>query len=258
MNRNLVRASAIAALALTATTYVWGQTAPAAPAGQGQTPPPAPGQIQNPQPPAGQANLIPGGINQMPWFSNPQLRQELKLNDQQHNDLNKAHNNAYTSYQTGIKGLDKLPDAQRQQQMNTLHQSFYKDFSNAAQNVLTDPAQRQRFDQLGLQYRGYGVFSEPTVAAQLKLTAEQQQQLSQLHQNWHTQMSKISPQYQNNRDQALKQYSELQGTSAKQLNSILTPGQQTMWQQMTGTPYSFHPDIYFRPGSTVPPGKGGI
>jgi len=229
----------------------------------GQTPPPAAQPRTTPAQPTNQPQMTPGGINQTPWYSNPQIRQELRLNADQFNSLNRAHEQAWTNYQKGVSGLDKnLSDNQRQQQMLELQRQYYKDFSGNSSKVLTDPTQLQRYNQLYYQYRGYGAFSDPAVASQLRLTPEQSTKLGQFQQEWSTQMSKLQPTFQSNKADAMKQYSTLQSQYSDRINSILTPDQQKTWQQMTGTPYNFNPNIYFpsttspNPGTTPPnPGK---
>jgi hypothetical protein len=137
-----------------------------------------------------------------------------------------------------------LPDAARQQRMRELQQSFYKDYSRAPEKFLTDPVQRQRYNQLYLQYRGYGAFADPTVADTLKLKPAQRDKLSQLQQEWLTQMRKLDSTYLTNREQTIKQFTIRQAQYGNQLNSVLSPEQQRAWQQMIGTPYTFSPDVY--------------
>jgi hypothetical protein len=60
--------------------------------------------------------------------------------------------------------------------------------------------------------------------------------------------------YQTNPGQATKQFENLQGQSADRINSVLTPQQQTTWQMMTGAPYTFSPDIYFKSNANATPG----
>jgi len=196
-----------------------------------------------------------GGIAQSAWFNNPQVRQQLNWNDEQFNGLNKAYQQSYMNYQQGINGLDKtLTDAQRQQRLTDLQQSFYKDFSVASDKHLADPAMRQRYNQLYWQYRGYDAFTYPPIAEMLKLTPEQRDRFTQLQQTWNTQMSKLSPMYQNQNDRqlALTQFGKLQSESNTQINGILTPEQQTQWRQMAGVAYTFPPEVYFN-SNVAPP-----
>src|SRR5689334_11186232 len=124
IHMSLVRDTGIlTALVFAVFPFLQAQVPPQTPPVQGQ-----PGQDQPPTK-TGTIQTIPGGINQMPWFDNPQIRRYLQLNENQYNELNKAYQSAWTPYNQGVSGLDKnLPAAQRQQQMNNLGQNFYKDF----------------------------------------------------------------------------------------------------------------------------------
>jgi len=252
--KSLVRVSTLTTVAFGFVSFTYGQGQPQTPPASGQQPGnqqpgnQQQGKVQQGMPQMGQS----GGITQSPWFNNPQVRQQLNLNDEQFKGLSNAYQQAYNNYQQGVNGLDKtLSDAQRQQRMNDLQQNFYKDFSTSTDKYLTDPTARQRYNQLYWQYRGYDAFTYPPIADALKLTPEQRNRFSQLQQNWNTQMSKLTPMYQNQNDrqQAVTQFSKLQSDINNQVNSILTPEQQTQWRQMSGTAYTFPPETYFGSGT---------
>jgi len=235
--RTLVRAIAVTAVVFGIASFAHGQVQ------------------QKTQPATPQINTMPG-ITQTPWFSNMQVRQQLKLNDEQFNNLNKAYQQAYTTYQKDINGLDKtLPDAQRQQRMRDLEQNFYKDLGNSTNTIFTDPAQRQRYNQLYWQYQGYRAFSNPTIAEMLKLTPEQRDRFNQMQSDWTTQMGKLGPLYQTDKQAAIDQFGKLQAQNTERINSVLTPEQRTAWQQMAGMPFVFPPEMYFNLNTPVPPSK---
>lgn len=233
----IVRTAALAIIASIAASFAHAQ---AQPKGQQPTAPPT--------------NHY--GPNATPWFGNQQMRDQLKFNDNQYNSLNKSYQKSWEGYQKGINGIDpNLSPAQRLQRMNELQQNFYDDFATSRDMHIKDPAQRQRFDQLHWQYRGYGAFSDPFVANKLQITPAQRAKMNEAQQEWTAQMNKLEPLYQKNPEQVSGQFSKLQAQNAAQMNSILTPTQRQMWQQMTGTSYNFGPDAYFRPNTTTPSGK---
>jgi len=204
------------------------------------------GQVQKTQ--AGQGVYQPG-FGQNPWFSNQEIRQQLKLTEQQYNQLNSAYANAWKTYQQGLQGLgNNLSNEQRMQQMSQLYQGFNKSFSPVINDALTDAQQRERFNQLYLQYQGYGAFSDPTIQEKLKLTPAQREKLTQYGQEWRQQMGSIGQNYQTNPENATKQYNDLRKQTFEQINGVLTPEQQTQWRQMMGEPYSFQPTIFFQTG----------
>jgi hypothetical protein len=237
MNRlnGIIRTFAPAAIAFAAASLAHAQVQPTA------------------QPATPQTNPPQNGVSPTPWFADPQARQHLKFNDSQFNGLNQAYQNAWTNYQKGVNGIDSTSNAaQRQERLNELRQNFYNDFSQAPDLYLKDPAQRQRFDQLHWQYRGYGAFSDPSVADRMKLTPAQREKLNAYQQDWYAQMNKLAPTYQMNPDQVVGQFNKLQAQNAAQINSVLTPAQRQTWQQMTGSPYTFSPGAYL---SANPPGS---
>jgi hypothetical protein len=199
-----------------------------------------------------------GGIGQTPWFSNPEIRQQFKLNDTQFNDLNKSYGEAYGKYQQGTKAFGKdLTPEQRNQKMAELHQGFHKDFSTSVGKVFTDPQQQQRYNELNLQYQGYNAFSNPMVQEKLQLTPEQRQQLARQGQDWNKKMEGLGQTYQNDPKGATKQYNDMRNMYGQQLNTVLTPEQQKSWQQMTGKTYNFSPSVYFQTSSGTGTTSGG-
>lgn len=194
---------------------------------------------------AGTPNLT--GVGATPWFSNAGAQQHLNMNTDQYNNLNNAYTSAYTAYQKGINNMANanLSPTQKQQRMDKLRQQFYTDFDPALDKYLTNPGQRQRYNELNLQYQGYNAFSNPKVADKLNLTKAQRDQLNEYQQQWMTQMGKIGNMYKTNPTEAANQFKTMQTQNANQINSVLTPQQQQTWRQMTGNPYAFGPETYF-------------
>lgn len=207
---------------------------------QGQTGPGAQGA-------AGQQGGYHGGIGQTPWFNSPEIRQQFKLTDQQYNQLNKSYGNYYGKYQQGITSFGKdLTAEQRNQKMAELQQGFHKNFSTATNEVFTDAQQRQRYNQLYLQYQGYNAFSDPMVQEKLNLTAEQRLQLGQYGQEWHTQMNDLGRVYQTDREGTTTKYHGMRKQYGERIGTVLTPDQQKSWQLLTGESYNFQPSVYFQ------------
>jgi hypothetical protein len=206
---------------------------------------------------AGQQGAYHGGYGQMPWFSNQDARTHLKLNDAQYNQLNKGYGQAYEGYQTGMKNMGKdLTDEQRTQKMGELQQGFNKNLSTTANDVFTDPQQRQRYNQLQMQYRGYNAFSDPTVQDKLNLTAEQRQKLGQQGQEWNKQMNGFGAGYKSDPEGTTKKFNEMRTQNGERINSVLTPDQQKSYQQMTGQSYNFQPSAYFQTNASAGAGTG--
>jgi hypothetical protein len=195
----------------------------------------------------GQQGAYHGGIGQTPWFNSPEIRQQFKLTDQQYNQLNKSYGDSYGKYQQGIKSFGKdMTEQQRSLKMGELRQGFNKNFSTATNDVFTDAQQRQRYNQLYLQYQGYDAFYDPMVQEKLNLTAEQRRQLGQYGQEWHTQMNDFGRTYQTDRDGTTLKYNGMRKQYGERIRTVLTPEQQKSWQGLTGESYNFQPNVYFQ------------
>jgi hypothetical protein len=189
------------------------------------------------------------GVPQTPWFSPAPIRQQVfKINDDQFSKLNQAYSEAWARYNKSIGGLDATLSAQqRADQMRTMEQDFFKNFNTASTTILTDAEQRQRFDQLNWQWRGFGAFQDPTVVQRLNLTKEQLARLNEFNQQWTTQMSDLGPMFTHDRLEAQRRFEKMQGDMGTRINTVSTPEQLQTWRQMTGPPYAFPSTIYFPP-----------
>jgi hypothetical protein len=182
-----------------------------------------------------------------PWFGDQVVRQQLNLTNDQFNALQRAYNQAWSRYQTelGQVGRYSPTDAQRIKKMSDLQASFYQNLNGAVDRSITNPQQRQRYNQLYLQYQGYNAFSDPGVQQNLNLTSEQREKLNQYGQDWNRQMAALQQAYQTNPAAATLRYNQLMQQQAQRYSSVLTPQQQQMWQEMTGQPYTFPAGTYF-------------
>ena len=197
-----------------------------------------------------------GTLNRTPWFSNSDVRQQLRLNDMQYKRLNDAYNQAWTQYQQNLNNLgqDLSPD-KRAEQTYKLQQNFYNNFSRTTNDILTDPQTRNRYHQMGLQYRGYDAFFDPTVQEKLNLTETQRQQLRDYGQQWRNSMSELYRDYSTDREAATRQFNEMQTREAERMNKLLTEQQQQTWRQMLGERYGFQPNHYFYSQSNLRPNQ---
>jgi hypothetical protein len=214
-----------------------GQAPPAngqAPPTNGQAPPTALG--------AGGSAQIFGGINQTPWFAPTQLRSQLGLTPNQFTQLNNAYAQAWSAYNSSMSQLGNLNEAQHAARMQELSNSFYQNFNQSAASILTDPS-RQRFGQLGLQYRGYQAFMDPAIAQQMKLTADQQRRIALVQQQYEGRLSQFARENGPGSDRVglSRQFNDLRKAMNHDIESVLRPTQLRQWQTMTGNWYDFDP-----------------
>lgn len=182
-----------------------------------------------------------GAINQTPFFSDPGLRTHLRLTDDQFTRLNTIHTDQFNRFNTarGQLGAD-LTDQQRAQRMQELSTTFFRDFGTAANEVLSAD-QRQRFNQLGLQFRGFDAFNDPAVQQQLRLNEKQLEQFRRLGQDFNTQLSEISRGFETDRAGATRRFNDLRTNMGDRINSVLTNEQRTNFRGMVGEPFNFQP-----------------
>ena len=195
----------------------------------------------------GQQGTNFGGINQTPWFGDKSVREHFKFTNDQFNGLNKAYGDAWTRYNTDLSQVGaNLTEAQRAQKMRELHASFHQSLNGSVERLITDPQQRQRYNQLHLQYQGYSAFNDHTIQQTLKLTDAQRLQLTQFGQEWNQQMTALQKSYQTDPVGATTRYNDMLQQNNQRFNSVLNQQQQQTWQKMTGAPYNFSPGVYFQ------------
>ncbi len=166
-----------------------------------------------------QANYYYNGINETPWFGNQNIREQLHLNDNQYQQLNQGYGHAWGRYNQGVNGLDNgLSEALRMQRQQELYGTFHQDFSQSTNDVFNDPTASKRYNQLYLQYRGYGAFSDPTVQQELKLTPAQRQKFQKYDRDWNRNMNTWHREYESNPDVVLKRFNSARGEYQQSLN----------------------------------------
>jgi hypothetical protein len=196
------------------------------------------------QPAAPRSSSV-NGVNRTPWFGTPKVRDQLQINDDQYNRLNRSYQTSWTRFNDGLSNLDSaLSPEERQQREMQLRSRFTKDFSPTVHAVFPDAAARHRYDQLYLQYRGYGAFSEPTVVEKLNLTDDQRQRMSDYDRDWNQRMSGWIQTYPADPDKFASQYNESRQEIQTRIHATLTPEQRQTWQDLSGRPHEFPHDVY--------------
>jgi hypothetical protein len=205
-----------------------------------------------------QGNAGVSGVSRTPFFTDPGVRQQLNLNDNQFNTLNRAYQDAYGRYNQGLRGLNNLNEQQRQQRLMQLQAQFNQDFDANVNSTFTDPQLRSRYDQLSRQAMGFNAFNDPRLRQQLNLTPEQLRQLRDLASDSRRELARFRRGAGNNANTLTQeQWNQLWQNYTTQVNSILTPEQQQLWSQLTGKPYAFSPDFYMSEFNNVPEVRSG-
>lgn len=183
---------------------------------------------------------------QQPWFSEPGVRQQLKLTDEQLSRLNQAYGSAYSSFNDSTTGFQNSTEAQRQERLRQSYGTFHKGLDAASRDVLT-PAQQPRFNQLWMQYRGYDAVMDPATARQLNLTDEQIQTLRKYDAAYQQRMTELLSQYRKDKNVAIQGFEQLQPQVSQQIYQVLNPDQRLRWDAMSGDRYRFQPFYGYTP-----------
>jgi len=187
---------------------------------------------------SGQPQYNYGGVAQTPWFSQPGIREQLNINEDQFNRLNKVYGENWNKYNTDLGRLGDLNATERSQRMQQMGQTFGQQINTAAKDIL-NPQQQQRFNQLSWQYQGYNAFNDPQVQQKLNLTDEQKEKLRQHASEFSNQVNDLNKNFATDREGTSKRFNELRQRDREWMNSFLTPQQQQTWREMVGDAYDF-------------------
>jgi hypothetical protein len=207
--------------------------------------------------PGVQVNTPGVGVNidipQTPWFNSPSIRQQLKLDERQYNQLNQSYNQYWNRYNQGVSrlGTDLTPE-QREARIRDYYGTFHNDFDRSRNEVLTNPELQRRYNQLYWQYQGYGAFNDPAVQQKLELNDVQRQALQRYDHDANRELRTLRQEYGNNREAVAKQFAQWRAQTSERINSTLAPQQQQAWKEMTGERYEFHADDYLGSNQTQP------
>ena len=192
-----------------------------------------------------------GGPGPRPWFSDPNVRQQLGLDENRFNQLNQSYDSAWRRYSQNVRGLGNAADPLRRERMRALRDEFERDFSLSRDTVINDPRTRDRYNQLYYQYQGYGAFEDPALQRRLNLTPQQRRQLGRAGEKWNSQMSRLGELFTLDPDSAARQYRVLQTETRERLGALLTPQQRRQWNESIGDSFEFSPESYFETDRTA-------
>jgi hypothetical protein len=188
-----------------------------------------------------------GGINRTPWFADPGVQQQLRLNEQQIAQLNQLYGSQFTRYQQQLQQLQnrRLTPAEQLQLRRQLRQTFNRDFAQGLDERFRDAQFRERFNQLNWQFQGLGAFYDPTIQERINLTPQQQQQIDTLLQQWNERLQQLYQTARDNPPEMRERFRELQQARIEQLQQILTERQFQDWERIIGDPYEFPASAFF-------------
>jgi serine/threonine protein kinase len=110
--------------------------------------------------------------SQLYLLCQPVVLDELRLTDDQRPRVKEFCARVGKEWRESLADVGRLSHAERARRAVERARAY-----EAEANALLSPAQRNRLCQIGLQAEGLAAFSEPEVVAELKLTAEQRDQI---------------------------------------------------------------------------------
>jgi hypothetical protein len=176
--------------------------------------------------------------------------------------LSAAQSTQLTELQSGVKsstlamlrGMQNVPSAERRKKFD----SFRSDLDRKVVLIL-DSAQRKRLHELDLQREGTRVLLKPDIAAELRITPEQQASLSAavreeaaaVRDLYRNASKQITPAEQ---EEARKKITLIQLKTNNSIYDVLTNEQKTRFKVMQGAPFKF-PERKAAPIRVTTPGK---
>lgn len=182
-----------------------------------------------------------------PWFTHPDVRQELGMTSEQFDLLKEKYDRLWKRYNKEYKYFGTpVTEGELREREAEIYGRFDKDLSDHLNEVLTDRAARRRYDQVYRQYQGLGAFDDPVVQRELALSADQRKRLRQYYREWYDQLGRLRENYAKDPRATGDDLREARARMLAKIDSTLSASQRRKWREITGEPYEF-PDAVFLP-----------
>jgi hypothetical protein len=194
-------------------------------------------------------------------IQSPGVPRALDVTDRQQTQLDTFTQQLQARFQNQFDRLAGLPADQQAQRLELLNREFMSAWLDGARGVC-NPNQLTRYQQLQLQFGGFGSLTDPVVQKALSLTPAQQAQLQQ-NMTWsQQQQAAIQQQALTDQARALQMFNTFNTDAQARMNQFLNANQQQAWSQLTGTPFAFQPMFPTAPttgtaGTPATPGTVG-
>jgi Spy/CpxP family protein refolding chaperone len=228
---------------------------------QAETPPPPTNASPSPMASPGEGGDNPitlgtqgterSGTDPLELFQNPQIKQELKMTDEQATKIKAISDQFRQNARALVKGLNlgQMEPAEREKKLNEIKDQLEKEIGvarNEVSQVLT-PEQLKRFKEITLQIYGFGILSYENFIEELKLTPDQQAQLKKLRDDtWSSMRINLKVPEQGVDSKQLiatnrKRMDQILKDSNAKALAILTPEQQKLVDTLKGAKFDFVP-----------------
>jgi Spy/CpxP family protein refolding chaperone len=187
------------------------------------------------QPPAGRpggpfGGRLGGPMLMVGLLRSPQVQQELKLTDQQKQQLEQLGE----QWREKMRGLRDLPPEERRQKVQGMRAEVEKQLSQ-----ILNEQQMKRLKQIALQVEGYAALERPEIADQVGLTKEQRQKIRDILRQADEKRREAFQQGQGDRQAAFQRMREIRQWVDGEIEKLLTAEQKKKWQELVGAPFKF-------------------
>lgn len=187
------------------------------------------------QPPAGRpggpfGGRLGGPMLMVGLLRSPQVQQELKLTDQQKQQLEQLGE----QWREKMRGLRDLPPEERRQKGEGMRAEVEKQLA-----TILNEQQMKRLKQIALQVEGYAALERPEIADQVGLTKEQRQKIRDILRQADEKRREAFQQGQGDRQAAFQRMREIRQWVDGEIEKLLTPEQKKKWQELVGAPFKF-------------------
>jgi hypothetical protein len=163
----------------------------------------------------------------MMLLNQPSVQQELKISDEQKQQLQEAA----AKLRASAGDLQSLDPSERQQKA----QEMARESERAASKILHRD-QMKRFKEITLQVQGARAFSNPDLANVLGLTDEQKEKIKAAEGSRGQRGQQTPP--GSDPEAARMRMEEMRKANLDKVMTILTPEQKAKYKQMTGEPFT--------------------
>lgn len=187
------------------------------------------------QPPAGRpggpfGGRLGGPMLMLVLLRNQQVQQELKLTDQQKQQLEQLGE----QWREKMRGLRDLPPEERRQKVEGMRAEVEKQLSQ-----ILNEQQMKQLKQIALQVEGYAALERPEIADQVGLTKEQRQKIRDILRQAGEKRREAFQQGRSDRRAAFQRMREIRQWVDGEIEKLLTAEQKKKWQELVGAPFKF-------------------
>lgn len=193
-------------------------------------------------------------------LGNEQIQKELELIPDQVADFEKLREEAGTKMRSMFEGVRELSEDERRAKFDELRpkmEEAQKELQGKMKEILL-PHQADRLKEIFVQVRGAGALDDAEIAAKLKITDEQKQQMQEVRE---AQRGKMQELFQNREgseeDRRAKFQAAMQEVSDKVL-AVLSNEQRDQFEKMKGEKLELDLSQLRRGGPGGPGGPGGF